>query len=150
MKPIVRPAALMIALFCSFLFAAAQNNTKPQLFGNFPKSIPVSVDKLEKPFQVAEGQYVSITLSSGFIFSGKVISNVRKYKNLHTVMISSPSFDNSIFQISRQTNKDNSFSYVGRILNDRKADGYKLAQENDGKYYLTKFDASDILPFCGH
>ncbi len=45
---------------------------------------------------------------------------------------------NALLSISRRINDDNSVTYVGRIINEKYADGYELIKDNSGNYSFTK------------
>jgi hypothetical protein len=62
-------------------------------------------------------------------------------------MIRSSENNLSVFQISKITNKDNSISYAGLIINQDAADGYVI-KNNNGIYSLQKFESGKILEPC--
>jgi hypothetical protein len=115
-------------VLCTILSATSFAQTKPTLFDAYPETI-------------------SINLSSNFKFAGTVISNQQKYDNLQTIMIRSSENSQSVFQISKITNKDNSISYAGLIINQDAADGYVI-KNNNGIYSLQKFESGKILQPC--
>ncbi|MEO7522865.1 MAG: hypothetical protein ABIT58_02160 [Ferruginibacter sp.] len=63
-------------------------------------------------------------------------------------MIKSPVFGNAVFQLSRITNNDKSFSYSGRIINSEAADGYEIKKDNNDNYRFIKFETKKILQDC--
>ena len=77
-----------------------------------------------------------------------MVNNVVKYSNLQSAVIKSPAFHNSIFSISKITNKDNSISYVGRIVNKNYFDGYELKKNAAGNYQLIKMETDRVIQDC--
>ncbi|MBU9937672.1 MAG: hypothetical protein KTQ13_13540, partial [Ferruginibacter sp.] len=71
-----------------------------------------------------------------------------KYDNLQSAVIKSAAYHNSIFSISRITNKDNTVSYVGRIVNKNYFDGYELKRDAAGNYRLVKMETDRAIPDC--
>lgn len=123
------------------------NNSKPKQFGNFAPAINCSETELSKAFNTPAGQFLTLSFSNNFNFSGKVTSNIVKYSNLQTAVIVSPEYSNTIFVISRITNKDNSVSYVGHIVNKNYFDGFELKNVS-GNYQLVKVETDRVIPDC--
>ena len=132
-----------IASIASF---AQINDVRPNLYADRPQSINVDKNIFASVLDVAEGNEVSVPLSSDFIFTGKVIGNFTKYNDLHTVMVRSNDNQTSILQITAIKN-DNTVSYSGRIINSKAADGYEI-KNNNGVYSLQKFETIKILDPC--
>ena len=132
-----------IASIASF---AQINDVRPNLYADRPQSINVDKNIFASVLDVAEGNEVSVSLSSDFIFTGKVIGNFTKYNDLHTVMVRSNDNQTSILQITAIKN-DNTVSYSGRIINSKAADGYEI-KNNNGVYSLQKFETIKILDPC--
>lgn len=132
-----------VASIASF---AQINDVRPNLYADRPQSINVDKNIFASVLDVAEGNEVSVPLSSDFIFTGKVIGNFTKYNDLHTVMVRSNDNETSILQITAIKN-DNTVSYSGRIINSKAADGYEI-KNNNGVYSLQKFETIKILDPC--
>jgi hypothetical protein len=142
-------------LFCLSLisvtgFAQNSNGSKPKQFSGFPDVINCSESTLSNIFNAAAGQNVSLAFSDNFSFVGSVTSNIVKYSNLQTAVVRSPYFNNSIFSVSRITNKDNSVSYIGRIINKGYFDGYELKRNATGSYQLVKIETDKVIQDCRH
>ena len=73
------------------------------------------------------------------------MSSVKKYDNLYKVVIRSSSLDNTLFSISKRIEEDSSVNYIGRIINEKYADGYELKKENDGSYSLNKIQTEELI-----
>lgn len=141
-----------IAIMLLFTFIAttgySQTASKPKQFSNFPDVINCSETQLSSIFNSTPGQNVSLAFSDNFSFAGDVVNNVVKYSNLQSAVIKSPAFHNSIFSISKITNKDNSISYVGRIVNKNYFDGYELKKNAAGNYQLIKMETDRVIQDC--
>jgi hypothetical protein len=137
----------LLFVLCTILSAASFAQTKPTLFDAYPEKISLSKTIITDAFSYNTGSSVSINLASNFTFAGTVISNLQKYNNLQTIIIRSSENSKSVFQISKITNKDNSISYAGLIINQDAADGYVIKNNND-MYSLQKFESGKILEPC--
>jgi hypothetical protein len=136
-----------IVVLCTILSYTSFAQTKPTLFDAYPEKITLSKTLITDAFSYNTGSSVSINLASNFKFAGIVISNQQKYDNLQTIIIRSSENNKSVFQISKITNKDNSITYAGLIINQDAADGYVIKNNND-IYSLQKFESGKILEPC--
>lgn len=145
-----RFAAIAIMLLCSFIATPgySQAVSKPKQFTHFPDVVNCTEAALSSIFNSTPGQHINLSFSDNFSFSGNVVNNVVKYSNLQSAVIKSPAFHNSIFSISRITNKDNTFSYVGRIINKNYFDGYELKKNAAGNYQLVKIETDRVIQDC--
>ena len=145
-----RFAAIAIMLLLIFVTTTGFSQTapKPKQFSNFPDVITCTETELNGIFNSSTGQNISISFSDNFSFSGNVVNNVVKYSNLQSAVIKSPAFHNSIFSISRITNKDNTVSYTGRIVNKDYFDGYELKKDAAGNYRLIKMETDQVIQDC--
>ncbi len=141
------PKKIMLIVLCSIFTATSFAQTKQKLYAEYPETISLSKTIITDAFSYNTGTAVSISLSSNFKFAGTVISNQQKYENLQTIMIRSTENNESIFEISKITNKDKSISYAGLIINNDAADGY-IIKNNNGIYSLQKFESGKILEPC--
>ncbi len=149
MKQSAPYALLLILSFCTITgFSQNPNISKPKQFNNFPEIINCSEADLSSIFNTSSGQNISLSFSDNFLFSGNVISNIAKYSNLQTAVIRSPFFNNTIFSVSKIINKDNSISYLGRIINKNYFDGYELKRNAAGNYQLIKIETDRVIPDC--
>ena len=143
-------ASIAIMLLSTFLATNGYSQTasKPKQFSNFPDVINCTESALSNIFNATPGQNISVSFSDNFSFAGDVVNNVVKYSNLQSAVIKSPAFHNSIFSVSRITNRDNSISYVGRIINKNYFDGYELKKNATGNYQLIKVETDRVIPDC--
>lgn len=141
-------AAITIILFA--LSASAQELSDKSPLGFSTTSVSISAEEISSVFQMKSGSKVDFQLGENNSFSGIVMHNSPKKGNLHTVMIRSLEDDHSVMQISRQERENNQYKYVGRILNKNKEEGYKITCDEQGAYYLTRFDASKLIEDCNN
>ncbi|MEP6949637.1 MAG: hypothetical protein ABI863_10205 [Ginsengibacter sp.] len=146
MKTNSKVFVLYIILFASYN-AGAQviTSSRPYLFNNFSANIPATVTELDKAFLAAEGSSIQLNFMDNFSFAGTVSSSIQRYSNLSSVIIKLPSLHNSLLSISRRINDDNTITYVGRIINEKYADGYELKKDNYGKYTFNKIKTEDLI-----
>jgi hypothetical protein len=148
MKTLKTLFSLLLCLTTAATFAQKSDQARPKLFAGFPENIQLSKTILQKTLNANEGEEVIVAFSNEFHFKGTVLSNLKKYDNLQSVMIKSPAFGNAIFQLSRIINKDKTVSYSGRIINPGIADGYEINKDKDDNYSFVKFETKNILQDC--
>src|SRR4051812_34377401 len=91
------PYALLLLLSLITITGFSQTNpAKPAQFNAYPAVINCSQSELGKIFNTPAGQTISVSFSDNFTFSGTLTSNIVKYANLQTAVISSPDFFNTI------------------------------------------------------
>ena len=47
--------------------------------------------------------------------------------------------------ISKRIDDDNTITYVGRIINEKYADGYELIKDKSGNYSFNKIKTADLI-----
>ena len=134
-------------LMCITYFAKAQvnNSSRPDLFNSYSAIIPASVSELDKAFALGKVTSIQLNFSDKLFFAGTVLSSVKRYNNLFSVIIKSTLLQNSILSISKRINDDNTITYVGRIINEKYADGYVLEQDKSGSYSFNKIRTADLI-----
>jgi len=144
------PYALMLlfSLQAATGFSQNPNGNKPKQFSSYPDVINCTEAELSRVFSGTTGQDISLNFSNDFMFSGKITSNLVKYSNLQTAVIKSPAFNNSILNISKRINQDNSITYIGRIINVDYFDGYELKKNITGNYQLIKIETDKVIQPC--
>ena len=146
-----RKTMLMIMVsLCTYAGVTAQQTTaaKPALFASYPAILSISENCLQNIFSFTADQSATIDFGNGLLFPCKVLRNELKYSNLQTVIIRSTTFDNAMLQVSKITNRDQSITYAGRIINQRAADGFEIKKNSNGTYQLQKFETDRILEAC--
>ena len=146
MKTMFKLIALCL-LMCITYFAKAQvnNSSRPDLFNSYSAIIPASVSELDKAFALGKASSIQLNFSDKLFFAGTVLSSVKRYNNLFSVIIKSTLLQNSILSISKRINDDNTITYVGRIINEKYADGYVLEQDKSGSYSFNKIRTADLI-----
>lgn len=146
------PYALVLLLCTNSLIGYSQNpgTTKPKQFNSFPDIINCTEAELSKVFTTSAGQSISLSFSDNFLFAGNVTDQVVKYSNLQSANIKSPLYNNTIFNISKRVNEDNSITYVGCIINTGYFDGYELKKDANGNYKLIKIETDKVIQDCMH
>lgn len=140
--------AIFFCLSASAGFSQTSPVSKPTIFGRFPNTIDCAVSTFANAFNLKEGQHIILSFSDNFKFSGTVISNIVKYSNLQSMTIQSDQSDKTIFHLSKQINDDNSYNYVGRIMNPTASDGYQIKKDITGNYKFIKVDTEKVLQEC--
>jgi len=137
-------------MVCTLLIASyhiqaqTAKQSRPHLFKNVSQKIIAPVSELDKAFHTPEGSNLEIKMNN-FLFRGVVTSSIKRYDNLYSVIIKSPSLNNAVFALSKRINDDKSVTYVGRIINEKFADGMELVQERDGSYTMNKIQTEFLL-----
>lgn len=146
MKTFSKVFVLCIILIASYnTNAQVITSSRPYLFNNFSANIPTAVAELEKAFSGTEGSSIQLNFANNFSVSGTVFSSVQRYSNLSSVIIKIPSLHNSLLSISKRINDDNTITYVGRIINEKYADGYELKKDDHGNYTFNKIKTEDLI-----
>ncbi|MFT3979812.1 MAG: hypothetical protein QM687_05025 [Ferruginibacter sp.] len=108
----------------------------------------ISENSLQNIFSLTTDQETVIDFGNNFLFPCKVLRNEAKYSNMQTVIIRSSAFDNAMLQVTKITNRDQSVTYKGRIINERAADGFEIKKNTAGSYELRKFETDRVLEPC--
>jgi hypothetical protein len=146
MKIISKALVLCITLIASYnTNAQVIKSSRSNLFNNFSANIPTAVTELDKAFLGKEGSSIQLNFNNNFSFTGTVFSSVQRYSNLSSVIIKLPSLNNSLLSISKRINDDKTITYVGRIINEKYADGYELKKDNYGNYTFNKIKTEELI-----
>jgi hypothetical protein len=145
MKRIYKILALSLVIMTSYSSQAQiANSNRQAYFNKYADKLPTPESELDKAFATPEGGKVKISFAD-FAFNGIVTSSVKRYDNLYSVIVKSPGLNNTIFSISKIINPDKTVSYVGRIINEKYADGYQLKRENTGRYSMNKIRTDALI-----
>jgi hypothetical protein len=145
--------ALIISLFFVSYESNAQVTTakvqvttaKPNLFDSYAANISCPKSELDKIFTTQEGGLLKLSFGNNFQFTGTVTSSIQRYTNLQSVIIKSNNSDSLLLGISKRTNDDRSFTYIGRIINQKYGDAFELKLDNNGNYFLNKIKTDDLI-----
>jgi hypothetical protein len=146
MKPMLK-AAVLITLLISAYSSNAQiiSDRRPPLFSAFANTISIPTPELEKIFNTPQGNVIKLSLADNFSFTGSVISSLKRYNNLHSVVIRLNNLDSTIFGVSKRINDDKSISYIGRIINTKYGDAFELKTDAGGNYFINKIKTENLI-----
>jgi len=116
---------------------------KPLLFTNLPSKVPLETSFLKALINVEKGKEVSVQMGKTAL-EGKVISSVRKYNNIQSVIIRSSNFNGATLTLSSSTRPDGTVKISGRLLSLQHGDLYELQKENE-QYVLIKKNYYDLI-----
>lgn len=139
---------LFIALTATKAYAQGPSSPKPKQFDAFPNVISCPESELAKLFNTTPGQDISLSFSNNFSFAGNITANVVKYANLQSAVMVSAYYHNTVFNVSRRINKDNTVTYTGHMFNKTYFDGYELKRDAAGNYQLVKFETDRVIQDC--
>jgi len=134
----------MIILFSYNGHAQILTSNRQNYFDKYAAKLATPESELSKAFNVPEGGKVKIDFGN-FSFNGIVTSSIKRYDNLYTVIVKSPDLNNTLLAISKRINDDKTITYVGRIINDKYADGYELKKESNGSYAMHKIKTDALV-----
>lgn len=145
MKIICKMMALcIIVLSSNSSMSQVLTSNRQNYFSKYSEKLPTAVSELDKAFHTAEGAKVKINFAD-FSFNGIVTSYVKRFDNLSSVIVKAPDLDNTILSISKRINPDKSISYIGRIINQKYADGFELRKDTDGTYAMNKIRTDALI-----
>ena len=132
-------STVLVLLLSATSFSVFAQNQK-SIFREFPGSIEISKNTLKSTLVAKPGQTVSIRFNEKFVFTGKVMSNELKYSDLQSMIVKSDTYSNTLFQLSRITNNENSIKYIGRIINTDALEVFEIKNDVADNYQLQKID----------
>jgi hypothetical protein len=151
MKYLCLSGLCLSLLLLSSTFLSAQepipvnepNLKKPLLFKNLPEKIKLETAFLKSLILGEEGKDVKMQMGK-VALEGKVISSVKKYNNINSVIIRSSNFNGATLTLSSSTKPDGTVKITGRLLSIQHGDLYELQKEND-QYVLVKKNYYDLI-----
>lgn len=145
MKIIYKAMALCILIMYSYASEAqVLTSSRQNYFDRYAQELPTPVTELNKAFTTSEGAKVKINFAD-FSFNGIVVSSIKRYDNLYSVIVKAPGLDNTILSISKRINPDKTVSYIGHIINQKYADGFELRKDNNGNYAMNKIKINALI-----
>lgn len=135
---------MLFTLFSLSSHAQIKHDSRQAIFRSASDRLPAKISELDKAFTSPAGTEVNLRFHN-LSFSGTVISSVKRYENLYSVIIKAPELDNSLLSISKRINDDKSVTYIGRILNEKYADAYELVRNDDGTYLFQKLKTDALI-----
>ena len=152
MKTIINTFLLLIlSMAVTTSFAQKKKTVQKTIFTEFPGNIEITKNTLKNTLVAKPGQSVVVPFNEKFNFSGKVVSNEMKYSDLQSMIIRSDKYPNTLFQLSRITDKkEGKVTYVGRIINNEALEVYEIKNYMADNYSLQRIDLDRILQDCSY
>lgn len=145
MKTLLKGMAMLLLILSTNALMAQNPAIKKQpLFESKAAKLPATATQLEIAFAAKEGSDVNFQFRD-LRFTGTIVSTIKRYENLYSVIIKSTGPDNSLLSLSKRINDDKTITYVGRILNNASSDGYELNQNADGSYTFHKIQTEELI-----
>jgi hypothetical protein len=149
MKTFTKTVVILLTTITTMSVFAQNNNSDKNIFASFPSNLPISKNLLVSTLEAKSGQIVAIPFNDKFIFSGKVRSNEFKSNNLQSMIVKSDAFPNTLFQLSKITENNNS-KFVGRIINPDAVEAFVIKNDVADNYSLNKIEFKSILQDCSY
>ena len=106
---------------------------KALLFNQLPEKISFPVASLQNIFTASVNSNISISLGTQLKIEGTVLAKCAVTPDQLSINIRCSNYQNALLNISRITQTDGSFSYIGRIVSLRHGDVLLLWEEK-GQY----------------
>lgn len=110
---------------------------KAPLFSLLPEKISIPAASLENIFSATLNNNISVSLGPQLKIEGIVLAKVAVAADQLSINIRCNNFKNALLNISRLTNADGSYLYVGRLVSMQHGDVLLLWEEN-GQYSFIK------------
>jgi hypothetical protein len=150
----LKASAIGVLLAVCYMQAGAQQKqiplnepdyNKPKLFNNLPEKMDLKLSAVEPIFDYELGKSVNIQVADNFLFQGMVVSKSdEKNESVKSIVIRSANLQGAVFTLSKTTNTDGSFSYIGRIMSRNNGDAYEIKKENN-EYVLQKKNLNELI-----
>jgi hypothetical protein len=106
---------------------------KPALFNQLPEKISCSITSLQNIFSAVVNSNITVAVSAAMKVEGLVLAKVAITPEQLSINVRCTNYQDALLNISRITEADGSFTYIGRIVSPRHGDVLLLWQEN-GQY----------------
>jgi hypothetical protein len=131
----------IVACMLTTLHANCQNSPplnqhpveKPALFNQLPEKVSCSTASLQNIFSASANSNITIAISAALKLEGTVLAKVAVTPEQLSINIRCSNYQDALLNISRITEANGSFSYIGRMVSPRHGDVLLLWQEN-GQY----------------
>jgi hypothetical protein len=148
---ILKTGALCVLTCLCYASASAQQASlnhevdynKPKIFADQPHKLPLNVQTLETLLNYELGEKIKFSFASNFHFQGAVVSR-SDADSTKTVVIKSTNHLGATLTITRNTNADGTYAYIGRMLSFKHGDAFEISQEN-GQFMLVKKSLHDLF-----
>lgn len=149
MKNFTKTVVILLISISTMSVFAQNNNSDKSIFSSFPGNLPFSKNLLVSTLEAKSGQMVTIPFNDKYIFSGKVMSNELKYDNLQSMIVKSDAYPNTLFQLSKITENNNT-KFVGRIISPDAVEAFIIKNDVADNYSLNKIEFKSILQDCSY
>ena len=106
---------------------------KAALFSQLPEKISCSTTSLKNIFQASVNSNITVMVSAAMKIEGLVLAKCAVTPEQLSINIRCTNYQDALLNISRITEADGSFTYIGRMVSPRHGDVLLLWQEN-GQY----------------
>ena len=110
---------------------------KATLFNQLPEKNYCSATALQHIFSDSVNSTIAVTLSTSLKVEGIVLAKVAVTPDQLSINIRCTNYQDALLNVSRITEADGSFNYIGRIVSPRHGDVLLLWQEN-GQYFFIR------------
>lgn len=92
------------------------------------------------------GEAIELSLSSGIVFSGIMVSNELKFGTMHVCIARSNENKNILLQFFKRVNEDKSVVYGGKLMTESAI--YFLQPGTEGKMTMQKKNMHEVMQDC--
>jgi hypothetical protein len=147
--------ALLLSLSVSVAFAQEEisftsgrdkHDGKPQFFANLSQKFVLKTGFVENMFSFRKDEIVTITVTEGFVFNGKVISKTVESNGLEIITVESNQRKGLVLSVSKYTKPDGTVDYMGVITSREFSDMIMLEKDIiTGNYQWTHKNLSQMI-----
>lgn len=147
--------ALLLSLSVSVAFAQEEisftsgrdkHDGKPQFFANLSQKFALKTGFVENMFSFRKDEIVTITVTEGFVFNGKVISKTVESNGLEIITVESNQRKGLVLSVSKYTKPDGTVDYMGVITSREFSDMIMLEKDIiTGNYQWTRKNLSQMI-----
>ena len=130
----------------TFSSGREKHDGKPQLFTNLSPKFSVRAGLIDEIMSSRLNQPVSLLITEGFVFNGKIMSKTSDAPGLETVTIESNEKQGLLFTLSKTTIPGEGIVYRGLLISRNHSDMVMLEKDPiTGVYVWTKKPVSQII-----
>jgi hypothetical protein len=123
-----------------------KHDDKPQMFANLSPKFSVKPGFFENIIGLKSNEQVTITITDGFVFAGKVISRTTESNGLEIITIESNQKRGLVLSVSKFTKNDSSVDYMGVVTSREFSDMIILEKDTiTGNYQWTRKNLSQMI-----
>lgn len=123
-----------------------KHDGKPQMFANLSAKFSVKPGFFETTLGLKTNDQATITVTEGFVFTGKVISRTAENNGLEIVTLESNQRKGLVLSVSKFTRTDGTVDYMGVITSREFSDMIMLEKDIiTGNYQWTRKNLSQMI-----